>query len=182
MQIKANFSSSEYFMTSLSLTFTLQRKLLLKVGFSCKNRLGNLYFSGTLNKVPNPRSKVRYSNPDAPKYNSKNNCWVKMVLQTLLLLLLECHFSCFVAINFPISLTKHSVQTEKKGIFVCVQFCKKNYDLRVLVLNLFSATQWFLWQFSAFLHQKMVEIYCNLVKNERSKHIVLLQSRQQVYH
>ena len=41
MQIKANFSSSEYFMTSLSLTFTLQRKLLLKVGFSCKNRLGN---------------------------------------------------------------------------------------------------------------------------------------------
>ena len=136
MQIKANFSSSEYFMTSLSLTFTLQRKLLLKVGFSCKNRLGNLYFSGTLNKVPNPRSKVRYSNPNAPKYNSKNNCWVKMVLQTLLLLLLECHFSCFVAINFPISLTKHSVQTEK-GIFVCVQFCKKNYDLRVLVLNLF---------------------------------------------
>ena len=60
MQIKANFSSSEYFMTSLSLTFTLQRKLLLKVGFSCKNRLGNLYFSGTLNKVPNPRCKVRY--------------------------------------------------------------------------------------------------------------------------
>ena len=59
MQIKANFSSSEYFMTSLSLTFTLQRKLLLKVGFSCKNRLGNLYFSGTLNKVPNLRSKVR---------------------------------------------------------------------------------------------------------------------------
>ena len=41
MQIKANFSSSEYFMTSLSLTFTLQRKLLIKVGFSCKNRLGN---------------------------------------------------------------------------------------------------------------------------------------------
>ena len=120
MQIKANFSSSEYFMTSLSLTFTLQRKLLLKVGFSCKNRLGNLYFSGTLNKVPNPRSKVRYSNPNAPKYNSKNNCWVKMVLQTLLLFF----FSSVIShVSWPLIFQlawQSTLSKQRRRGFLCV--------------------------------------------------------------